>query len=733
MIREVELNLMVPSSELLVRLASGEKPLGVGAGPPRIRVLRETYFDTRDQALRRRGMTCKLRQGEGEEPSVVVTVGEGPDSEGITSRSRLTASAVGVGVFETLRGDSEPGDQLRKYVDLEDLRPHIALDIQRLGRTLRTRVLRRPVLHLFFDRITVQAGRSSSVFHEIRVRRRRTGGPQIREIAQLLRDRYDLFPDGLTTLQRAYRILAMEGRAGGPDLSPYGLSLGLALFREGSLGLVKRGENLCLPSFRGSGEDAARALLSDLTGQEDLELTRLGTTEPREGRPVIEVWAGEAPMVGDQPPHTQKRLTWHPWNEFLEGLGQEALRDPNLLPALLLLTRHHLQRQLRWIRKAPPSRREGSAPGPVPSARGEREGPGPVPSARGEKEGPGPEVDTVQELFWQLHALEESARPLEDRLVTAGRLSAALDRIFLHEVRGLKESILSEESAVSAPSPVHLLDLVSVKLRVLTERLDRVLTGEILPALESRGIHLRGWSGLMYEDRRALLEEFSRHYLPGMKVVPDWGPAFVPEMPAVGCAIGLAARAKDSNSIRFFHLVLAEDTPSFMRVSQSSVILPIEEVVRGYLYSEYSPLERAETHLFRFRTAEITVRETVPNPMLAGPPQLEPDGEGMPDLTSAEVSVEALGPVGESDGQPEIPVPTLDAGVPTTVTRETRQSVVVRVVVHPGMPEPYQSQLLRALERQVSRKSPLIGWSDLYSVSGPMDLAGLPGLMTTGE
>jgi hypothetical protein len=32
-------------------------------------------------------------------PSVVVTVGENPDSEGITSRSRLTADAVGAGVF----------------------------------------------------------------------------------------------------------------------------------------------------------------------------------------------------------------------------------------------------------------------------------------------------------------------------------------------------------------------------------------------------------------------------------------------------------------------------------------------------------------------------------------------------------------------------------------------------------------------------------------------------------
>ena len=67
MIRETELNLFVPSPELLVRLASGDRPLGIRAGPPHIKSLRETFFDTPDQALRRRGMTCKLRQVEGEE------------------------------------------------------------------------------------------------------------------------------------------------------------------------------------------------------------------------------------------------------------------------------------------------------------------------------------------------------------------------------------------------------------------------------------------------------------------------------------------------------------------------------------------------------------------------------------------------------------------------------------------------------------------------------------------
>jgi hypothetical protein len=45
------------------------------------------------------------------------------------------------------------------------------------------------------------------------------------------------------------------------------------------------------------------------------------------------------------------------------------------------------------------------------------------------------------------------------------------------------------------------------------------------------------------------------------------------------------------------------------------------------------------------------------------------------------------------------------------------------------MPESYQAQLLRALERQVSRRNPLIGLSDIYPVTGPLDLAGLDQLL----
>lgn len=715
MIRETELNLFVPSPELLVRLASGERPLGVKAGPPRIRNLRETYFDTLDQALRRRGMTCKLRQEEGEEPDVVVTVGEDPDSEGITSRSRLTASAVGIGIFETLRGDSEPAVLVQKFVDPGKLRPQIALDIRRLGRVYRTGVLRRAALLLYFDRITVQAGGSSTVFHELRIRRRQKGGPTIRELGLRLRDRHHLFPDGLSTLQRAHRILAMEGKAEGSGLSPYALCLAWAAFWKGGLALRRRGTHLCMPTFRGSGEDAARALSTDILGRSDLQLIRLGTTEPRAGRPVVELWVVPEPGLTEEELSGRTQLVWFPWHELLEDVGRDDLRDPVLISALLLLTRRRLLGQLPWIPphpcglRVPRSGTEDARGAPGPPVQDAPRTTGAPPGSGDEPPGT-PDLGSVAALLPLLRKIEDRTDGLESRLRAASEFSIRSARLFREEVTEAKGRVLSADFQGEQGLHTQYLDLVSIRFRGMLDRICRCLNEDFIPALEAAHVHLRSWSGLMNADRRSLLEEFEARHLPAMTVAPEWGPAFIPDMPPAGCAVGLMARSYREEATRFFHLVLGPDTPSFLPVPGTATVLPLEEVVRGYFFHREPELEQAETLLFRFTTGEATVREPAPPPE---PPPGVPgiDGDGQADA-----------PAG-SGPEPEAMEP------PPRELVETRRSIVVRVLVQRSMPETHQAQLLRALERQVSRRDPLIGWSDLYAVHGPLDLSGLEDLL----
>jgi hypothetical protein len=579
------------------------------------------------------------------------------------------------------------------------LRPQVALDIQRLGRVHRRGLFRSPVLYLFFDRITVQSGASTSVLHELRVRRRRPGGPLILDLAQELRDRFHLFPDGQSTLQRAYRVLALERKGPGSDLSPYALSLALAVFREGKLGLVQRGDLLCIPTFRGSGEDAARALAADLTGSEDQELTRLGVTEPKEGRQTVEVWLAPSPPSGERETSTQKGLVWIPWHALLEMAGKGGIRDQNLLAALLLLTRRRLRGQMEWI----PSKRN-SAESRVNVQPKTPSGYLPAGSETTEVE-----LQAADALLPPVRAAENLSSPLEKRLRAVSEFSSQLNRVFTHQIKDLKGEILAAGPDDDESGPVLLLDLLSVRIRGLMDRVYDVVNRDLLPGLEEKEVFLRSWAGLMHEDRRTLLGEFSRLYLPDLEVVADWGPAFVPEMPPGGGALGLTARVKGSEATRFFHVVLSEETPAFLTIPGSAVVLALEEVIRGLLFSRYPELERAETHLFRFRTAEVHIRELVQTPIVTPAP-------------GATATVVA-----------DLP-PTADEPLPPpeAIYNSRSESVVTDILVHRRMPENPQVQLLRALERQVTRQSPLIGWSDLYIVDGPLDLSGLEDLFKLG-
>ncbi len=670
MIRETELNLFVPSPELLVRLASGDRPLGVPAGPPRIRFLRETYFDTPDHALRRRGMTCKLRQTRGEPPTVVVTTGEGPDSEGITSRTRLTAAAIGVGVFETLRGSSEPAVTIRRIVDPGRLRPQLALDIQRLGRSFRGGVLHRPILDLYFDRITVQIGGASTTLHEVRVRRHRRGGPSVRELAQALRDRHHLFPDGLTTLQRAYRILSAAGRSDRPELSPYALSLALVVVKNGRVALRRKGKALSLPTFRGSGEDAARALTGDILAHADYPLQRVGTTEARTGRPALEIWMAPDPEVGEQSlPHAGE-FVWYPWHGLVQDVGRPELRDPTLISALLLLTRRRLQGRLPWV----------SGHAPVPD--GQREGRAASPDdARGLLSDPDPSLGgrlaSLEKLLEALHVAENRSVPLEERVAATSRLARDLASLFLGEVSAAKGEALSVDEANQVQSAMLFTDVVSIRVRGILDRLSASVMDDLLPGLEAMDVQVRGWSGLMHQDRMALLRLLQERYLPSMVVAPEWGPSFLPQMPPAGCAVGIFCRTSAREEVRFLHLILGPDTPSLLAVPGSATVVPLEEVIRGFFFDRNPALERAETHFFRITTGEAVVREEPPAP----------------------------------------------------ATVETRRSLVTRIVVNQSMPEDHQAQLLRAMERQVSRRDALLGWPDIYPVRGPLDLSGLDALL----
>jgi hypothetical protein len=170
--------------------------------------------------------------------------------------------------------------------------------------------------------------------------------------------------------------------------------------------------------------------------------------------------------------------------------------------------------------------------------------------------------------------------------------------------------------------------------------------------------------------------------------------------------------------------VLAPDTPSFLAVPDTSMVLPVEEVIRGYLISRSPDLEGDEHHLFRFSTAEARV--LVPSHSPEGATGSGDAAQGSEEDEDETRSAWDLGP----SPRRETLYPPSPASSPGGASyEEVTQSIVLRVQVRKSMPETLQAQLIRALERQVTFRQPLVGWSDLFAVDGPLEFSGIEGLL----
>jgi hypothetical protein len=101
---------------------------------------------------------------------------------------------------------------------------------------------------------------------------------------------------------------------------------------------------------------------------------------------------------------------------------------------------------------------------------------------------------------------------------------------------------------------------------------------------------------------------------------------------------------------------------------------------------------------------------------------------GVPNGSPAPPTPET-GPQAGANGKNEGEPPTGGTGPSSADAQEVQLSFVVRVLTERDMPEAYQTQLLRALERQVNRRNPLIGWSDLHPLPGPLNLKGIHELL----
>lgn len=667
------LNLTVPDEAVFAALTSKRHPLGMRATAPTFQLVRETYFDTTDGALRQRRMRLLLRTEASGRKVLRLAVGKEVSLQGIVEATYLDTPVVGGGLYETLEADSEVATRLLEVVDPHALRPRAALDIDRDSRELKSGVFGGVTHRISFEEVIAHAPGVTRAFREVTIIEVSRGSTNLETLGERLKDEYQVAADGLDSYERIRQALVDPAGAVRPE-APQDVRVAMMILRDWEIALVDEPEGLTLPTARGSGEEIAREYLGELGqggARNGADLDLVGFATSRRGGSDLEVWLNET--VGEEKP---QGFVWLPLVELMERLGGPRLRDHGLIATMLMLVRS--ETGLRLLRQAPQRR---SAPRLLPMP----------PREEGIKAGKGPDDYLDLELsvldFNQrvLELAEDPAVPLLERIRFLSIFASNNDEFFVVRVGRLKEEVSSRSPQEDEAdlSPEQLLDLVSVRVRALVARQYATLNQELLPALAEHGIRILAWEELKEEQKTALSGRFTQEIFPlltPLSMSSDPGRSF-PRFVSMGVALALVLRRNEGDRTELGYLPIPEDLARFYPVPDSSDFVRVEQVI-GANASELFPSARVD-EAYVFRAARV------------GDVDIDEDNTGSLLETVAD----------QVEARPYKPV--------------------IRLEVEARMPREVRAFLLKAVRSDQMADGPTLTRSDIYEVDGPVDLTGI--------
>ena len=674
------LNVPVPDVARFTSLTAKRRLLGMSSTRPTYQLLRETYFDTSDGTLADRGMTLRLRSEARGRQVVELSIVRGVSLQGIIEEESYESPVIG-GLYATLAGGSEIATRVREVVDPHALRPRAAVDIDRETRELRRGPFARATHRIVFDEVVAHAPGVTRGFQEVTLVELSSGRTTLEILADRLRTAHGVTSDGMETFGRIRQALVAPEGAPRAEM-PHDVRVALMILRDWEVGLVEGPHGLTLPSTRGSGEDRAREYLrevqgSDLGGGHDLDLVGFATA--RRGGSDLEVWLHE--LAGAERP---EGVVWIPLMELMERLGGPRLRDSGLISTMLMLVRSEIGQRL--MREAP----------------GRREPPSLVPlEARPESLAAGEGADDFLDLelsildFNQrvMELAEDPGVPLLERFRFLSIFSSNLDEFFVVRVGRLKDEVSSgrgDEEGEEDLSPEQLLDLVTVRVRALLARQHACLGQQLLPALAEHGVRLVTWADLTEMQRSALSSRFTSDLFPLLTPLSmSSGPGRpFPRLLSLGLALAVSLRRGVEGRPELGYIPVPDDLDRFLRVPDSFDIIAVEQVI-GANVAELFPSARIEK-VYPFRATRL------------GDADIDEDSSGS--LLAAVAD--------EVEARPYKPI--------------------IRIEVDQTMPREVRAYILKAIRDEQTTDAPTLTRSDIYEVSGLLDVSSVSELCDLG-
>lgn len=222
-----------------------------------------------------------------------------------------------------------------------------------------------------------------------------------------------------------------------------------------------------------------------------------------------------------------------------------------------------------------------------------------------------------RELSWLafnervLEEAEDATNPLLERAKFAAIASSNLDEFFMVRVAGLKESVSERDAApdLCGMTPLRQLEEVGVRAHRFVERLYRLATGTLLPALAPHGIRVVRVADLSESSRLALAAHFRDNVLPVLTPLAIDVLRPFPRLASLSLNVAvLLEPASDDTQRRLAVVQVPTGLPRLVHVEDESgpCLILLEDLLRQHLAQLFPGQRVAEASAIRLsRDAEL--------------------------------------------------------------------------------------------------------------------------------
>jgi polyphosphate kinase len=236
---------------------------------------------------------------------------------------------------------------------------------------------------------------------------------------------------------------------------------------------------------------------------------------------------------------------------------------------------------------------------------------------------PSAELYLDREMSWlafNQRVLELAEDPnlfLLERVNYLSIFASNLDEFFMVRVAGLKRRIATGLAVTSSSglSPQAVLAEISRDAHLLQERHAYLFTNEILPALNSQGIHLNHWDDLEPSEQEALNSYFQNQIFPVLTPLAVDPAHPFPYISGLSLNLAVVVRNPQNSKELFARVKVPPLLPRFVRVPGNSGVtnarfVPLEDIIGQHLGQLFPGMDVLQHHAFRVtRNEDLEVDE----------------------------------------------------------------------------------------------------------------------------